>query len=144
MSIEFLFILAFILLLLELVIPSLGTLGVAGFIAFVAGMVGMLNQGITEFYGLSVEMVAAIGLSVFAIFGIGSYFIYKSFRKKVQTGIESMIGKTATVTSWDGLKGKIAYEGEDWRATSLATLSAGDTVRITQYNNLTLTVEKDS
>lgn len=144
MSVEFLFLIAFILLLVEMVVPALGIFGVASFIAFITGLVGMVLQGREDFYGLSFEMVTAIGITTFIIFAATVYFVYKAIGKKNQTGVEAMIGQTVTVKSWKGQSGLITYEGEDWRAKSDDKLVSGDMVRITKYNNLTLTVEKES
>lgn len=144
MTVEALFLIAFILLILEAFIPSLGLLGLGGFIAFLAGLVVMVQSDMRSFYGLSFEAIAALGCLIFLTFGIFGYFLYRSFRKKVETGTESMIGQNATVKSWQGEKGKIVFEGEDWRAKSESAIKKGDTVRITGYRNMTLTVEKES
>lgn len=143
MTVEFLFIIAFILLAIELIVVSMGAFGIIAFIAFIYGLVLMQQHGMDDFYGLNFEIVAAIGFSIFVLFAVGGYYAFKAFGKKIETGIESMIGKSATVTQWAGRKGKIIFEGEDWRASASNTFKNGDTVIITGYKNLTLTVEKE-
>ena len=145
MTVETLFLLAFILLIAEAFIPSLGLLGLGGFIAFVCGLVLMRQSGMSDLYGLSFEAVAALGCLVFLIFAVFGYFVVKSFRKKVTTGLEYMIGQKAEVTCWkpDKGKGKIMFEGEDWRSVSKDFLALGDRVVITGYDKMTLTVKKD-
>jgi membrane-bound serine protease (ClpP class) len=144
MSVETLFIVAFILLITEAFVPSLGLIGLGGFIAFVMGVTIMIMDGQSEFYGLSIESVIALGTLIFFAFALFGYFALKSFKKKISTGIEYMQGQSATVKSWNGTSGFIIFEGEDWRAISDMTLNEGDIVIITGYNKLTLTVTKDA
>lgn len=145
MSIEELFILAIFLLLLESIVPSLGLLGLGGFVAFSCGLFIMFESGLNSFYGLSIESVAAFGFSIFAIFAFCGYFVFKSFGKKIETGVEHMIGATAQVSSWDKNHGNVMFEGEAWRAESneQTSLSQGDIVKITGYKDLTLIIEKE-
>lgn len=143
MTVEALFLIAFVLLILEAFIPSLGLLGLGGFIAFITGVVVMFNSDMGTFYGLSFESITALGCLIFMAFAVFGVFAYRSFRKKVETGTESMIGQTATVSTWKNDSGKIVFEGEDWRAKSTTSFSKGDTVRITGYSKMTLNVEKE-
>lgn len=143
MTVEALFLIAFILLILEAFVPSLGIFGLGGFIAFVSGLVVMFNSDMGTFYGLSFGAIAALGCLIFLSFAVFGIFAYRSFRKKVTTGTEAMIGQSATVTIWNGHKGKVVYEGEDWRAASDNIFKKGDIVRITGLDKMTLTVEKE-
>jgi len=142
MSIETLFIIAVVFLVLELIVVSMGALGFIAFGCFVYALFTMHQTGIESFYGLSFEVITAIGLSIFAIFTVGGFFAYKSFNKKISVGLESMIGKPTTVKKWSGSSGRIEYEGEDWRASSDDTFKSGDICIITGYKNMTLTVKK--
>jgi len=144
MTIEVLFLIAFILLILEAFIPSLGLLGFGGFVAFICGLVVMINSDIDTLYGLSFGAIAALGCLIFLSFAVFGFFAYRSFRKKITTGAEAMIGQIAAVTSWNDTKGKVVFEGEDWRAISQTSLKKGDIVRITELNKMTLTVEKEN
>ena len=142
MSVETLFTIAFILLIAEAFIPSLGLLGFGGFIAFVSGVIVMINADMTHFMGLSIQSIIALGTLVFLSAAIFFVFLIKSFKKRISTGIEYMKGETATVKTWKNGKGTIEFEGEDWRAVSDNTLKSGDIVTITGYHKMTLTVEK--
>lgn len=144
MTVETLFLLAFILLITEAFVPSLGLIGFGGFIAFVAGVTMMVITEQSDFYGLSIQSVIALGTLIFLSFAVFGYFLMKSFQKKISTGIEYMQGQKATVKSWSSLKGLITFEGEDWRAICDTPLNDGDIVTITGYNKLTLTVTKDA
>jgi membrane-bound serine protease (ClpP class) len=144
MSVETLFLIAIVFLAMELIITSMGVLGFLGFIAFMYGLYIMHMTGMDSLYGIDFEIVAALGLSIFIIFAIGGFYAYRAFGKKIETGIESMLGDKAEVVSWKNGKGKIVYEGEDWRAQSEDDLTKGDNVKITGYKKLTLTVEKEN
>jgi membrane-bound serine protease (ClpP class) len=144
MSVEALFITAIALLLLELFVPSAGLLTFGGFAAFCTGVVILLANGAGEFYGLSVEVVIAIGLLIFVTFAIFGFYILKTYKKAPKTGVEAMIGQQAEVTSWSKTKGKVFFDGEDWRALSDTSFNKGDIVTITQHNKMTLTVKKES
>ena len=141
MSVETLFIIAAVFLLLELIVVSMGALGFIAFIAYIYGLIIMHQSG-SDFYGLSFEVVLAIGLTIFLLFAIGGFFAYQSFKKKISVGLESMIGEPAVVTRWTANHGKIEYEGEDWRAASTDKFKVGDICIITGYKNMTLTVKK--
>lgn len=142
MSVETLFLIAFILLIAEAFIPSLGLLGFGGFIAFVSGVIVMINSDMTHFMGLSIQSIIALGTLVFLSAAIFFVFLIKSFKKRISTGIEYMKGEPAAVKKWKNGKGLIEFEGEDWRAVSDDEIKSDDTVIITGYNKMTLTVEK--
>ena len=140
MTVETLFLIAFILLIAEAFIPSLGLLGFGGFIAFVVGVVTMISADMTHFLGLSLQSIIALGTLIFSSAAVFGFFLFKSFRKRISTGIEYMRGENAEVVSWKNDKGNIIFEGENWRAISDDTLKSGDTITITGYNKMTLTV----
>lgn len=144
MSVTTLFIIAVFLLVAEALIFSMGVLGFIAFLAFSYGLFTMHETGMTDFHGIEFEFVAAIGFSIFVIFAVGGYFAYRSFNKKISVGLESMIGSKATIKQWADQKGQIIYEGEMWRATSTDTFEPNDTCIITDYNNMTLTIKKDT
>ena len=142
MSVETLFLIALVFLALELIVTSMGALAFIGFIVMTYGLVTMYQTGMTDLYGVGIQSIAVIGLTLLILYVVGGYFAYKSFGKKVETGVESMIGTQVTVTKWQGNAGQVNFEGEDWRAESNDPISKGDTVTIADYKNLTLTVNK--
>lgn len=144
MSVEALFITAIALLLMELFVPSAGLLTFGGFAAFCTGVIILLLDGAGEFYGLSIEIVIAIGLLIFATFATFGFYILKTYKRAPKTGADAMIGKQAEVTSWSKTKGKVFYDGEDWQATSDESFNKGDIVTITSIKKMTLTVKKEN
>jgi membrane-bound serine protease (ClpP class) len=144
MSVEALFITALVLILIEIFVPSAGLLTLGGFVAFCAGVILLLMSDTTHFYGLSVEIVIAIGLLIFITFAAFGYYVLKIYGRKTTTGVESMIGKDVAVLDWKGSEGRVEYEGEAWRATSDDNIKKGDNVTIQNYHNMTLTVKKEN
>lgn len=142
MSVETLFIIAVILLVLEIFVPSMGIIGFGAFLSFVTGVVILIQTETSEFYGISIQAIIALGCLVFLAFACCGYFLFKSHRKPVETGVESMIGQKATVKSWSKSSGIVVFEGEEWRATSDDPLKSGDTTIIDSYTQMTLTVKK--
>lgn len=144
MSVEALFITALVLILIEIFVPSAGLLTLGGFVAFCVGVVLLLLSDVTHFYGLSVESVIAIGTLIFITFAAFGYYVLKIYGRKTTTGIESMIGQQVMVIAWTGNKGRIEFEGEAWRAIGEGDITSGDAVTIIEYDNMTLTVKKES
>lgn len=143
MSVETLFLIALVFLALELIVTSMGALAFIGFITMTYALWTMHHAGMTDLYGVGIQSIAVIGITLLILYAVGGYFAYKSFGKKIETGVESMIGETVTVTQWQGTSGKVEFEGEDWRAESDASFSKGDNAIITAYDTLTLTIKKD-
>ncbi len=143
MSVEALFITAIVLILLEVFIPSLGLLTFGGFVAFSTGIIILFMSDATDFYGLSFEVVAAIGLLIFITYVILGYYVLKIYKRKTTTGVEAMIGQQVMVIAWTGNKGRIEFEGEAWKAVGEGDIQSGDAVTITDMNKMTLTVLKE-
>jgi membrane-bound serine protease (ClpP class) len=62
-------------------------------------------------------------------------------RWRPKTGPEAMIGKSAVVVEPCRPAGRVRFEGELWEATCAAGADAGEAVRITAVEKLTLVVE---
>lgn len=106
----------FSFLILEFFLPSFGLFGFAGGASILIGVVQLHQSGYIDNMPLSVEaliMMAIIGLCLSAAGGVYSY---RLFKRKSTTGIESMVGETATVIEWSGKTGRIHVQGEDWQA----------------------------
>ena len=144
MTVEALFLIAICLLIAEAFIPSFGLLGFGGFIAFVSGVWTLIASNQPDFYGLSIQSIIAIGILTFLTFALFGFFLMKSLKKSVQTGMEYMINQPATIKSWHGHEGIITFEGEDWRAVSEGSFNPNDTVIITHHKKMTLTVKKEN
>jgi membrane-bound serine protease (ClpP class) len=62
-------------------------------------------------------------------------------RKKVQTGVENLVGATGVATEQLAPSGNVRVLGELWQANSSSVLPAGSRVRVVGVHGLLLEVE---
>ena len=110
--------LGFLFIIAESFIPSFGIMGVGGVIAFMFGGAVMFDT--ESMPGMAVDwgVLWSIGLFGLLLVGLIVFLTVKVYRKKTQSGPESMIGAMAIVQSWDGDEGRVLIQGESWQATS--------------------------
>ena len=125
---------------LEATIVSGGILAVGGVVAMILGAVMLVDTGIPE---LSISWATAV--SVTLPFAFITVFLLrlavKSFRYKVATGSESMIGEIGEARTPINAKGRVFIHSELWNAASSKPIPSGSKVRIVAVEGLTLTVE---
>ena len=85
-----------------------------------------------------------VAVTAAAVIEISEFFfwIWLSRRRDVQAGRETLIGKTARVTTPCRPDGQVRLEGELWRAHCEAGADVGDAVRVTAIDELTLQVTR--
>jgi membrane-bound serine protease (ClpP class) len=129
------------LLLLELKIPSYGVLGIGGTASLLIGSIMMTREtpGVTVSLGLIIPVVVAVAVILLFL----GRLALRVRANPPATGVEALIGtqgRTRTPIGAD-TPGQIDLHGEIWRALSRTPLDAGETVRVTEVNGLTLLVE---
>ena len=119
--------------------PSFGALGIGGGAALVLGATILFD---TDIPGLEVSWSVLAGIAVGSlIFSlIVARLAFLAHRRKVVTGTEQMIGIAGKVDSWRGTSGYVIAHGERWKAVSTEPLVAGEGVKVTGRNGLTLEV----
>ncbi len=133
---------AIIMFILEIKIPSHGALTIGGIISMLIGSMMLINTDV-PYMRISMILIITVVLATAAFFVFAVGFALKAQKRKVQTGIEGMIGKTAMVfKDFENGRGQITLHGEIWRAESNQNLKKGDMVRVMKINNLTAEVEK--
>jgi len=124
----------------EFFFPAFGSLGLGGLVAFVVGSLILFDTD-TPGMNIGLPVIAAIatvgGLAIAAMGWLASH----SLRRPVVTGVQTMVGATAEVLETFTGKGRIRYGGEIWNAASASALRAGQLVRITRVDGLTVWVE---
>ena len=130
------------LLLLELKIPSFGALGIGGTISLVIGSI-MLTRDTIPGVPVGLGFIVPMALAVSAITLLLGRLALRAQRQPSVTGIEGMIGAAGRTLSGVGpdATGRVDVHGEIWRAQSATDIAAGQFVRVTAVNGLTLTVE---
>jgi len=139
-----LILLAIILFVLEIWIPSYGALTLGGIVAFVIGSL-MLVDSPEEYMRISLSVIisATIFTAAFFFFLVGSGV--RAQYSKVTTGREGIIGATGvadTDLSRDK-EGSVMINGEIWSAYSHdGTIEKGREIEVTKQDGLLLTVRE--
>ena len=104
-----------VLIVLEFVIPGFGALGGGGTLALMLGGVFLIDP-IKADFRIAYSLIIVSGIIFGIIVSIIAYFVLSSKKKKIQTGIEGMIGLEGVVYSYDPKKnkGKLKVRGEIW------------------------------
>ena len=120
--------------------PVNGILATGGVVAMVLGIVILVDTDVPE---LQIGWLPAIGITL--PFAAISVFLLqlavRSFRYKVATGSEAMIGEIGEVRSALEPEGTVFVHGELWSARAGAPVSAGRRVRILAVDGLKIEVE---
>jgi membrane-bound serine protease (ClpP class) len=87
---------------------------------------------------------AGVVVGVAAVVEIGETFfwVWLSRRRRVQVGAEVLVGATARVVSDCRPRGQVRVQGELWQAYCEDGADAGEAVRITALDGLTLEVAR--
>ena len=130
------------LLIAELMIPSFGVLGIGGTVSLVLGSMMLTRDaipGVQVSLGFIVPM--ALALAAITLF-LGRLALTSQLRRSV-TGVDGMIGVSGLARGVVGPNepGNVDIHGEIWRAQSASPIGAGQPVRVTAVDGLTLTVE---
>ena len=135
----------FVLLILDVRLPSHGVLTVGALIALVLGSLLVFNDtGNIGAPTLSPWVLGVMMAVVAAIAGAVLLGVIRSRRLPVTTGTEAMIGKVASVTVPLAPSGRVNLTGEDWSARNLVDpdvpIEVGQKVRVVEIKGLTLYV----
>ena len=123
----------------EAFVPAFGALGIGGVVAFVVGSVMLLDTDIPG-YGVSWQVIAAIGGTTSTFFAVVLVLAVKARRRPVVSGTEELVGSYGHVADWADRKGLVRVQGELWQASAAQTLEPGARVRIAAIDGLALTV----
>lgn len=136
-----LIILAIIMFLLEIKVPSYGMLTIGGVIALVLGGL-MLVDSPEPTLQVSKSIIITVSLCVaaFLVFVVG--FVVKSHRKQVETGFEGLVGQIGRVKETIDGDGMVFVAGALWHAVAEENIQAGEKVRILSGEHTTLKVKK--
>ena len=137
-----LFLFGLALLIVEMTIPSFGVLGIGGTISLVLGSIMLTRDAIPGVeVGLGFIVPTALAFAAITLF-LGRLALASQRRRPV-TGVDAMIGVGGLVRDAIGPTepGNVDMHGEIWRAQSASHIAAGQPVRVTAVDGLTLIVE---
>jgi len=137
---------AFVLFILDIKAPTHGALTIAGVASFIVGALVLFNSpGTPDFQKVSVPLVVGMGIFTgLTFFGI-LLLALRAQDRPIQTGVESLTGKTGTARTFDGESGQVQLGSELWSAETAAgsdPISKGDRVEVVEVRGLRLRVKK--
>ncbi|NOT03048.1 MAG: nodulation protein NfeD [Anaerolineales bacterium] len=139
-------IIAFVLFILDIKAPTHGALTTAGVASFIVGALVLFNSpGTPQFQQVSVPLVIAMGVFLGLLFFGILLLALRVQHSPVQTGVESMHGKTGTARTSVGEAGQVQLGSELWSAEKSAEsepISKGDSVEVVEVRGLRLIVKK--
>ncbi len=136
-----LIILAMILIILELFLPTMGVLAVAGVISFILGSLLLYNKssGVVLSTSVIITSTVILGGAILLV----SYLIYQAHKRQVRTGQEGLMGEIGeAVTKINGKGGKVFVHGEYWNAYSDSTVKKGEQIIVEKTDGMKLKVKK--
>ena len=139
-----LILLAVIMFIAEIKVPSYGLLTVGGIISMVLGSILLFRT--PELYAqVSLGVILPVTLFFAAFFAVTVYLVVKAQRTISRVGAGGLLGETAEVYVWnaDGT-GKVFCHGEYWNARGPVTLKPGEKVMVTDLTGLDLVVKQIS
>ena len=136
-----LILLAIGLFVAEVKVGGFGVLGIGGLVAMVIGMLILVDSP-DPAVRIGLFTALALALPFAAIFLILLVALLRSFRQKVATGDQGMIGLVGIADNDISQSGRVKVRGEYWSAHSSSPISAGKAVRVLAVENLTLKVEE--
>jgi len=127
------------LMVAEAFVPSFGALGLGGVVAFIIGSIMLFD---TDIPGLTVArpLIGAFALLSAGLFVLVIGVALKARRRPVVSGAEEMLDAHGEVIDEHG---RVRVHSELWQAQSDSALHAGQKVRVTGREGLTLRVEPE-
>ena len=135
-----LMLLGLVLMVAEAFAPSFGALGIGGVAAFVVGSLILIDTDAPGF-GLSIPLILTVAVTsaVLLVFVVG--MAIESRRRPVVSGAEQLLAATGQAVARFQGEGSVRLHGEIWTARSREPVAAGQVVRVTGRDGLTLFVE---
>jgi membrane-bound serine protease (ClpP class) len=136
-----LILLAVILFIAEIKVPSYGLLTVGGVISMVLGSLMLIT---TDVPGLQISMFVILPTALltagFFVLVVG--MAWRAHQKKPVTGVEALIGMAGIAKTEIDPRGSVLLQGELWEALSNEPIKKGEPVIVRGLDGLTLLVKR--
>jgi membrane-bound serine protease (ClpP class) len=131
-----------VFMIAESFIPSFGVLGFGGLAAFILGATIMFDTELMPGMALDGQVIAGIAALGALTIALAAYLTWSVYKKRMSTGVESLVSATAEIIEWSGDQGRVRVQGEIWQAYSDEALkfSKGDKVVVAKVEELTLKI----
>jgi membrane-bound serine protease (ClpP class) len=137
---------AFVLFILDIKAPTHGALTTAGVVSFIIGALVLFNSpGTPQFQRVSVPLVIGMGIFLGLLFFGILLIALRAQHRPIQTGSESMLGKTGTARTSVEAAGQVQLGSELWSAEKTPdseSIGKGDLVEVVEIRGLRLIVKK--
>jgi Membrane-bound serine protease (ClpP class) len=130
------------LFVLEAKVQGFGILGLGGIIAAVIGSMILIDVQTPELR-LPLSLVLAVVVPFAVLLVLMLKIALRARRMKVTTGTAGMIGLKGRAQTAIAPEGTVFVRGELWHARSQMSIAAGEDVRVTDIDGLTLDVEAE-
>ncbi|MGH8442374.1 MAG: NfeD family protein [Nevskiaceae bacterium] len=137
-----LILLGVVLMIAEAFAPSFGVLGVGGLVAFVFGSILLMDIEVPG-YGVNRGIIFGIAACGGGVLAGTLYLLWRARQAPVVTGDRTLVGHTVEVLEASGVEGWGWIAGERWKFRSSAPARAGERLRVTAIDGLTLVVEPE-
>lgn len=135
-----LILLAILLFIAEIKVPSFGLLTVGGIVSLALGGL-MLFKTPVPALRVSLDVVVAVVAFATVVVVFLVRLAVKAHRNKVRTGSEGLVGEVGRAVSELAPRGKVFVHGEYWHATAEpAPAAKGDRVEVTAVHGMEMTV----
>ena len=142
-----LILLAIVLFIAEIKVPSYGMLTVGGVVSLALGGL-MLFKSPLPALRVSLELVFGVALLAALVVGFLMRLALRAQRSKVRTGNEGLVGEVGRAFTalgpGDPRPGKVFVHGEFWHARAGRPVEAGQAVRVTAVEGMLLAVEPEA
>ena len=139
-------IIAFVLFILDIKAPTHGALTTAGVASFIVGALVLFNSpGTPQFQRVSVPLVIGMGIFLGLLFFGILLIALRAQHRPIQTGSESLLGKTGSARTAVDVAGQVQVESELWSAEKSPeseSIGKGDLVEVVEVRGLRLIVKK--
>jgi membrane-bound serine protease (ClpP class) len=136
-----LILLAIILFVAEIKVPSYGLLTVGGIIAMFLGSLMLIKSDLSYLrVSMKVIVPSVLGTALFFLFVVG--MAVRTFGARPVTGVEGLVGRHGIARSDLAPTGTVFVHGELWEAQTGETVRQGDEVVVTAVEGLRLNVKR--
>lgn len=127
------------LMVAEAFAPSFGILGLGGVAAFVFGSIMLMDTGVPG-YEVPLAIIGGVAAAAALLMLLIITLFMRSRSRRVVTGSEGLVGARGEALNDFTERGRVFLHGEDWQAVTRQPVRAGQPVRVTAVEGLTVTV----
>ncbi len=137
---------AFVLFILDIKAPTHGALTIVGIASFIFGALMLFNSpSVPQFQRVSVPLVVVVGILFGLMFAAILTFALRTLHSPLQSGVQTLIGKTGFAKNDFGATGQVQVGSELWSAEPVdgsSQIRQGESVEVIQVKGLRLKVRK--